>query len=168
MIREEDSNILQDFGPGNHVIINPVNCRAMISPGLQQQISKKYAGWFDDFHEYCSWFQKSNWSERSHYDEILGTFHRFQPKDNLIICSVFVHENQPKSRTPGDLDLWAKVLTKIERQTQRVGRAGQIWTLHISGAVCDLENELGETLREVVDEVFSESSVKIVIHNTDK
>lgn len=121
MIIETDNNILTSL-PDHSVVIHPVNCFGELQPGLGQAINRKYPNWYKDYKGYCSWFLKSEWSDKSHTDEILGTFHRHQPDDNTIICSVFVQERFGRRGYAPDLDLWDRALNRIELQTRRVQR----------------------------------------------
>lgn len=165
MIREVSDSIFQNKLSGNNVIINPVNCKAILQPGISQQVCKKYPGWYDNFHEYCSWFNKSVWNSRDHFDEILGSFHRFKANDNTIICSAFVQEGPSKNGYAIDLDSWDKILRKIEKQTQRAKRVtGKKWSLHIPMNVCLQETLDGDSLMNVIEDIFGKSDVDIVIH----
>lgn len=87
MITEVEGNLLKDIQPYS-VLLHQVNCVGTMGAGLALQMAKKFDGMYKAYREHCSWFQK-DWTGKTHYDELLGTWFRWQPKEDLIVCNAF-------------------------------------------------------------------------------
>lgn len=107
-----------------------------------------------------------------HEDEILGTFHVFNVKPGLIICSAFTSLGNKYGRFKVDENALLKVLRKIERQVKYYNEHyGKNQTVHFpySFTTVELLTENGEqrTVKEYVDMVFGESPVEVYIHKAN-
>ena len=87
MIQTVEGNMLEDIEPYT-VLLHQVNCIGKLGQGIASAMNKKFTGLWPSYNGYCRWFQE-DFSKKSHYDELLGTWHRFEVKPDLIICSAF-------------------------------------------------------------------------------
>lgn len=164
MIYETEDNILRDVQDYS-VILHQVNCNGIVQPGIAMSICKQYPYWFSDYTGYCKWFAGG------HQNEILGTFHRYQPDacKNVIICSAFAQLSAGKNATQVDMDAWLRILKKIRRQTEYVNtKFGKNWTIHIQDTIGSFSKSLqNEELLDLFAEVFGEAeNADVYIHTT--
>ena len=161
MIKHVEGSVLDTRKlPANSVILHQVNCLGKANQGVAMQIARDFPGWFQDYRSYTLWFQDG------HFNEIMGTFHRFEPKPGLIICSAFAQEGISKMIVNTDYEAWDKIFRKVERQTKYAHeKTGKNWTIHIPASLGinpgggDLE-----TMEELIKQHFEDSPVELWIH----
>ena len=170
MITEVNSNILKDIEPYT-VLLHQVNCLGKMGAGLAAQISKKFPGLWKDYHEYCGWFQEDD-NGKSHRHEILGSWHKFQPKDDLIICNAFGQEYVNRNGRMTDYDAWHKILKKLEMQTRNVNKTlpkEKQWKIHAPYNLgCGLGGGDWDEMYSIIQTYFNDSPVEFVIHKYEK
>lgn len=166
MIKIVEGNMLRDIEPYS-VLLHQVNCMGKMGAGLAAQMAHKFDGLFKSYHEYCSWFQEG-YDGKSHRDEILGTWHKFQVKDDLIICNAFGQERYGRNGQLTDYDAWHQILRKLELQTRCVNKnreKDKKWKIHAPYKLgCGLGGGDWEEMYAIIEEYFKTSPVTFVLH----
>ena len=160
MITNSDTNILYDIAD-NSVILHQVNCLGSVMQGLAGRIARQFPGWYDDYHKYCRWFSDG------HQKELLGSFHRFEPKDKkIIICSAFGHIAPVKNVQTTDYGEWHSICRKIERQTRYVNEHyHKNWKIHIVDNIGTKDGLADpDEMMTIFNHYFKCSPVELVIH----
>ena len=159
MIKETETGLLEAFSPRT-VVLHQVNCMGIAESGTAAAIRARFPGWYDDYRAYCSWF-KAGAFQSDHTAEIMGTFHRFEAGERLIVCSAFTRRG-PGTASETDWGAWAKVLRRVEHQTRFVnGKLGLDWAIH---APADLGGGDEAAAREVLEFYFANSPVEVYLH----
>ena len=113
MIKEVEGSLLSDIQPYS-VILHQVNCLGKMGAGIALQLAKMFPDMYKDYKSYCSWFQEYGDEKCNHYDKLLGTFHRYQVKNDLIICNAFAQVGVSRQKTMTNYDAWESIFRKIE------------------------------------------------------
>ena len=165
MIKEVEGSLLSDIQPYS-VILHQVNCLGKMGAGIALQLAKMFPDMYKDYKSYCSWFQEYGDEKRNHYDELLGTFHRYQVKNDLIICNAFAQVGVSRQKTMTNYDAWESIFRKIELQTRNVNKTRKMnWTIHCPYKMgCGLAGGDWDQMYALIETYFKDSPVEFVIH----
>lgn len=170
MIQTIEGNMLEDIEPYT-VLLHQVNCIGKFGQGVSAAISKKFDGFWQSYSSYCKWFQP-DYNGKSHIDEILGTWHRFEAKPDLIVCSAFGIAAPSRDGASADIDAWSKILRKLALQTRRANKAlpeEKQWKIRMPYKLgMNLDDMSWEELNALIEQNFKDSPDLFAVYDRSR